>query len=132
MVTGLLTERVALPERLFVKSVAVMMAVPTSPPVTIPNEPVTLLTIATAVFDEVQFTAVVQFSEVPSVNLAVAVNFCSSPVAILTLAGVTVIELIVPPFRQLIKPSEATKDTARTKIYGLKVFIRVVSLIALT
>jgi hypothetical protein len=132
MDTGVLTARVAFPERLFVASTAVIMAVPSATAVTMPFEPVVLLTIATSVFDEVQFTADVQFNVVPSVNLAVAMNCCIAPVAMLALAGVTSIELMVPPFRQLIKPNEATKDTATTNIYDLKTFICVVSLISLT
>jgi hypothetical protein len=129
---GLLTATLAFPERLFVRSVAVIMVVPAATAVTIPFEPVVLLTNATAVFDELQFTADVQFSVVPSVNIAVAINCCDEPVAMLALAGVTLIELMDPPCRQLIKPSEPIKATARTKIHGLKVFIRVVSLISLT
>jgi hypothetical protein len=129
---GLLTATLALPERLFVRSVAVIMVVPAATAETIPFEPVVLLTIATAVFDELQSTADVQFNVVPSVNLAVAVNCCTAPFAMVVLAEVTIIELMVPPFRQLIKPSEAAKVTARTKIYDRKVFIRVVSLISLT
>jgi hypothetical protein len=128
----LLTARVAFPERLLVRSVAVIMVVPAVTDVAKPFEPVMLLTIATSVFDEVQSTADDQFNVVPSVNLAMAINCSVVPVAKVALAGVTVIELMVPPCRQLIKPSNTAKGTARTKIYDLKVFIRVVSLISLT
>ena len=128
----LVTVRVAFPERLLVKSVAVIMEVPAATDVTKPFEPVTLLTSATAVFDEFQSTADDQSNVVPSVNLAVAVYFSNVPVAMVPLTGVTIIELMVPPCRQLINPSETTKVTARTNIYDLKVFIRVVSLISLS
>lgn len=119
----LLTVMVAFPVRLLVKSIAVITEVPAATDVTKPFEPVTLLTSATSVFDELQSTADDQSNVVPSVNVAVAVYFSNVPVAMVPLTGVTVIELMVPPRRQLIKPSEATKGTTRTNRYDLKVFI---------
>jgi len=128
----LLTTSVALAESLLVRSVAVIIVVPAATDVAKPFEPVTLLTSATCVSDEVQSTADDQFNVVPSENLAVAINCSVVPVAMVALTGVTVIELMVPPCRQLIKPSEAANSTAKTKIYDLNVFIRVVSFISLT
>lgn len=93
----LLTCRVAFPERLFVKSVAVIVVVPAAIDVTKPFEPVVLLTIATFGSDDFQSTADDQFNVVPSVNRAVAVYCRIVPVAMVPLTGVTIIELIVPP-----------------------------------
>ncbi len=132
MERGLLTTAVALPERLLVRSVAVIMEVPAATAVAKPFKPVVLLMITTAVSDELQFTADVQFNVVPSVKIAVAINSCAEPVAMVALAGLTLIELMLPPFKQLIKPIEAIKSTAKTNIYDLIVFIRVVSLISRT
>jgi hypothetical protein len=132
MERGSLTTAVALPERLLVWSIAVIIEVPAATAVAKPFKPVVLLMITTAVSDELQFTADVQFNVVPSVNVAVAINCCAEPVAMVALAGLTLIELILPPFRQLIKPSEAIKNTAKTNIYDLIVFIRIVSLISRT
>jgi hypothetical protein len=127
----LLTTSVALAVSLLVRSVAVIMVVPAATEVAKPVEPVALLTIATCVFDEVQSTADDQFNVVPSVNLAVAINCNVVPVVMVAFTGVTIIELMVPPCRQLINPDEAANSTEKTKIYDLKVFIRVVSLMSL-
>jgi hypothetical protein len=88
----LLTVRFAFPERLFVRSVAVMTVDPAATDVTKPFEPVTLLTSAAAVFDEFHSTAEVQFNVVPSENVAVAVNGSIDPFAMLAVAGVTEID----------------------------------------
>ena len=91
-------------ERLFNGSVAVIVVVP--PKVGVgdvarPIEGAVLLIVATVGSNEVQLTACVQFIVVPSESVAVAAYCCVVPVAIVELVGVTVIDIIFPPLRQL-------------------------------
>ncbi len=85
---ALVTVIVVLPEILFDKSVAVMVAVPTPTDVTRPFEPVVSLTVATPVLDELHVTAAFQFNVVPSEKTAVATNSSVVPLAMVASAGV--------------------------------------------
>jgi hypothetical protein len=116
---------------LFAVSVAVMVTVPVVPlasEVARPFEPAVLLIVTMVTSDEFQVTAEVQFSVVPSENVAVAVSCWVVPIAMVGLVGVTVIDVMVPPRIQLMKPITVTDSTARTKMRDLIVLIMVVSL----
>jgi hypothetical protein len=89
--TAWVTERVVVPEML--PDVAVIVVVPTPTEVASPLVPVTLLIVATFVFEEFQETDDVIFCVELSVNVPVAVNCCVVPRAMLGFAGVTVIDV---------------------------------------
>jgi hypothetical protein len=128
---GEATESVAVPEMLFDVSVAAMVTVPAVPlasEVARPFEPAVLLIVTMVTSDEFQVTAEVQFRVVPSENVAVAVSCWVVPIAMVGLVGVTVIDVMVPPRIQLMKPITVTDSTARTKMRDLIVLIMVVSL----
>ncbi len=75
--------------------VAVIVVVPAPTEAASPFEPVALLIVATAVFEELQETVEVMFCTEPSVNAPVAVNCWVLPSAMLGFAGVTVIPVTV-------------------------------------
>ncbi len=70
--------------------VAVIVVVPTPTDAAIPFEPVSLLIVATVVFEEFQETDAVTSCTAPPVNVPVALNCWILPSAILGLTGVTV------------------------------------------
>ncbi len=138
----LVTIRVAVLEALFTVSIAVMVNVPVtlvSSEVARPCEPMLLLTGKTASkgapvtgSDELQVTADVQLSVVLSENVAVAVNCCVVPAAMIAVAGVTEIDFSVPPRIQLISPVAAAESTARATIQYFRIFIVLFSVIFLS
>ncbi len=119
----LVTISLAVLEALFTVSTALMMNVPVtlvSSEVARPCEPMLLLTgRATSMgapvsSDELQVTADVQLSVVLSVNVAVAVNCCVVPAAMIAVAGVMEIDFSVPLRIQLIRPIAVAESRART------------------
>jgi hypothetical protein len=81
---------VAAPDML--PDVALIVVVPAAAPVAKPLEPAALLTVATAVFDELHVTVPVSTCFVPSEYAPEAANCWAAPLAMLGLAGVTEID----------------------------------------
>ena len=74
------------------ENAAVMAEDPTPTAVASPFEPDALLMDAVAVFDEFQVAQAVRFCTVPSARVPEAENCAAVPLAMLLLAGVTVID----------------------------------------
>lgn len=130
MEIGSTTVSAAVPEMLLAVSVAVMvitLIVPLEPltsEVARPLEPKLLLIVTAPAFDVLQSAAVVQSSIVPFENVAMAVNWCLVPVAMVGSAGDTVIEVSVPPLLpQLMRPIAAANSAARIIVLYFKIFI---------
>ena len=83
------TVRVAEPLALFNGSLAVMVVTPVETEVARPFESPVLLTLATAVFNELQVTEAVMSRSIPSEKVPVALNCAVNPLAMLGLTGVT-------------------------------------------
>ena len=113
-------------------SVAVIVNVPVVPvasEVARPYEPKELL-IVTSLLSDVQSAAVVQSSIVPFENIAMAVNWCFVPLAMVGPEGDTVIDVSVPPFLpQLMKPIAAAKSAAMIILPYFRIFIILFSLV---
>jgi hypothetical protein len=111
---------------LFAVSVAVMVivfVVPLRSEVARPWVPRELPMVTAAESDELQIAAVVQSIAVPSENVATALNCCLDPVAIVGLAGVTLIDASFPPREQLMKPIAAAKSATATILPYLRILI---------
>lgn len=73
--------------------------------------------------DELHAAAVVQSSVVPSEKIAKALNCCVVPLAMVGLAGVTLIDASFPPREQLMSPIAAAKSTTATILPYLRILI---------
>jgi hypothetical protein len=123
MEIGSTTVSVAVPEMLLTVSVAVIVNVPVVPvtSVAIPYEP-RLLPIVTAASEVLQAAAAVQLIVVPSENVATAANCCLVPVAMVGLAGATLIDASFPPREQLMTPIATAKSATATILPHLRIF----------
>jgi hypothetical protein len=121
---ALLTVNEALPET--PPDVAVIVAFPAATAVATPFVPAVLLMVATAVADELQFTELVRFCVLPSLNVPVATNWAVVVGAIFAVVVVTAIEFKVgggggpawppePPPQPDITTANDSSNTARAR-----------------
>jgi hypothetical protein len=123
MEIGSTTVSMAVPEMLLTSSVAVIMNVPVASEVARPKVP-RVLPMVTAVASEVlQVAADVQLISVPFEKIAMAMNSCLVPVAMVGLAGATLIDVSFPPREQLMKPIAVAKSATATILPCLRIFI---------